>query len=106
MNIYEQLIDTFAPLVQDTFTTNEIKKMVYEKHGSNRSSTYPSDYCYNRTNLGIEFNKHLFIYLSRGKYQYVGENFRYEGLVYQRPSGETVDSVAGEWKDGIYKSII
>ncbi len=26
MNIYEQLIDTFTPMVQNTFTTNEIKK--------------------------------------------------------------------------------
>ena len=106
MNIYEQLIDTFAPMVQDTFTTYEIKKMVHEKHNTNRSSIIPSDYCYNRINFGIEFDKHLFVYLSRGKYQYVGENHPYEGIVYQRPSDDTVDSVAGEWKGGIYKSII
>ena len=102
MTIYEQIVDTLEPLNQDTFTTSEIKKLVYEEHGTNRGSVVPSDYCYNRTNVGVEFNQHLFIYLSRGKYRYVGENHNFEGLVYQRPSGDTVDSVAGEWKNGIY----
>ena len=104
MNSYEQVIDTLTPLPQDTFTAHEIKKLVSEKHGTNQNSIIPSDYCYNRTTHVIKFNKHILIYLSRGNYQFVGENYPYNGPVYQKPQGETVDSVVGEWKDGVFTS--
>ena len=36
------------------------------------------------------------------EYKYVGENYGYEGLVFQRPWGNTVDGIAGKWMDGVY----
>ncbi|MBO7236746.1 MAG: hypothetical protein J6V45_01530, partial [Kiritimatiellae bacterium] len=37
----------------------EIKQMVYNRFGRNKSSILPSDYCYNRLNFGIDYSKNV-----------------------------------------------
>jgi hypothetical protein len=105
MNIYEKILNALTPLTQNNFTTHEIKKIVHEKYGTNWSSVIPSDFCYNRINQGIKFDKFLFIRLSRGNYHFVGENYPYNGFVYKKPSGDTIESVAGEWRDGVFTPV-
>ena len=79
MKIIDEVKFTFAnKKIGTEFTTNEIKQMVYDKFGRNKSSVIPSDYCYNMTNKGKtgslkDFN--IFIQIKRGLYQYVGENY-------------------------------
>jgi hypothetical protein len=60
----------------------------------------PYDYCYNRLNKGISFDKHIFVRLSKDVYKFVGENYKYTGPVYYRPQGFKADLVAGHWKNG------
>jgi hypothetical protein len=52
--------------------------------GTEKSSILPSDYCYNRTNEGINFQTHLHLFLSLndGSYVYLGPQFPYNGPVY------------------------
>lgn len=63
----------------------------------------PSDYCYNISNDGIDFEKwlHLFKHRSRGRYIYLGENCKFTGEVMHHPKGG-VEYPCGEWKDGVY----
>ena len=103
MKVHEQIIDTLEPLSQNIFTTREIRKLVHDKHGTNRTSVNPPDLCYNRINSVTNFNHHIFLYLSRNKYEYVGENYPCNGLlVMKRPLGETRDVRAGQWSNGVY----
>ena len=47
----------------------------------------PSDYCYNRKNYVINYEKqpHYFLFLERGRYKYVGKNYNYNGFVEHNP---------------------
>ena len=47
----------------------------------------PSDYCYNRKNKGINYNKqpHYFLRLGRGKYKYVGKDYIFTGEIEEKP---------------------
>lgn len=72
MTNIEKVRHTFANCETGTiFSTSEIKDMVILKHGGNRGSIIPSDYCYNLTNKGkiedpvlAKFN--IFEWISRG----------------------------------------
>lgn len=81
MTILDEVRETFKNVeLEEVFTTDEIKEMVYLKFGRNKSSVIPSDYSYNMTNKGKigsleDFN--IFIQLKRGLYKYVGENYSY-----------------------------
>lgn len=82
MTINEQIVDTFKnEKIGRSYTTGEIKDMVFEKHGTNRGSVIPSDICYNSSNWGVEnagyhrTNKRLFLKKERGVFQYVGPDF-------------------------------
>ena len=81
-------------------TSSQIKDMVSRKFGTNKNSVLPSDYCYNRTNKGISFSKHIFEMIDRDNYRYLGENYPYSGHVYHRPMRAAGDSIVGEWKNG------
>lgn len=69
------------------FSTGWFKDELSEKYKRPRDSYIPSDYCYNRTNRGIQYEKqpHYFLYLERGKYQYKGKNYNYQGIVETDP---------------------
>jgi hypothetical protein len=73
---------------------------VQQRFGTNRSSIIPSDYCYNRRNKGIPFDKHIFEWLGRSQYRYLGENHPYSGRVVWQPAGEGEEQIVGEWRDG------
>lgn len=79
------------------YSRKQIETLVNERY-HNITSILPSDYCYNRINKDTikDFEKrmHLFEYMERNKYKYIGENFPYTGKI------EYLDSCVGEWKDG------
>src|SRR5690625_4500720 len=74
--------------------------MVITRFQTNPGSVIISDYCYNRYNSGIPFDKHLFIYMTKSTYKYIGENYPYTGLIYHKPRGEKYDSIVVEWDAG------
>lgn len=102
MNILDKVKDTFKECVIDTeFSTQEIIDKVVQKHGCNPSSIIPSDYCYNRINNGINFEKylHIFEHIERSVYRYLGENYPYNGRIYHKPKGGN-EILIGEWSNG------
>ncbi|USK57835.1 hypothetical protein LIS82_26825 (plasmid) [Cytobacillus solani] len=100
MTIYEQLKEVLKERKGDTLTSTEIIDRLISKFKTNRSSINLADYCYNRYNYGISFNKHLFIYITRNTYRFVGENHPYTGLIFHKPKGSEQESVVGEWDNG------
>lgn len=87
------------------FTTAQIKQLAEDNYGLNKSSVIPSDYCYNRINEGIGFDKNILIYLGFGEFLYVGKSYKYKGLVFQKTKGEREDKIVGKWHDGVYHPI-
>ena len=83
MTILDQVRDTFKDTAIGTIlSTKDIKFKVNNKFGTKFGSIIPSGYCYNRTNKDKENNNSLkkfniFIFIKRGKYEYVGENYKY-----------------------------
>lgn len=73
------------------FSTKWFKKVLSEKYNRSNGSYIPSDYCYNRSNKGIIHEKqpHYFLWLSRGKYQYVGKDYVYNGEVERNQKNKT-----------------
>jgi hypothetical protein len=74
--------------------------MLKLKHGTNPSSIILSDFCYNRINDGIKFDKHIFQYLAPKTYKFLGENYPYSGLIIHKPKGQKIEKILGEWKCG------
>ena len=101
VTIYEQLKEVLAEREGDLVTASEMKALLSAKYGTNKESILLADYCYNRYNAGILFTKHLFQYIDRNMYKYLGENAPYTGLIFQKKKGETTDSIVGEWIDGV-----
>lgn len=100
LTIYKQLIEVLKDSLGLTLSTKEISGKLISKFNTNPRSIILSDYCYNRYNSGIDFNQHLFIYIDRNTYRYVGENYAYTGLVFHKPKGKKYESVVGEWDKG------
>lgn len=106
MNIIDKVIYTFKNVkVGKEFTRDEIVKMVVQKYSINESSIIPSDYCYNRYNLGVKFDKdtRLFEYKEREKYIYLGQNYNYNGNIFWKPKGEKYDLKIGEWNNNSFE---
>lgn len=60
LSILDMVIDTFKNTPIDTeFSRSEIVNLVTSKFGCNPTSVIPSDYCYNRLNNGIDYEKYL-----------------------------------------------
>lgn len=100
MTIYEQLKEVLKENKGDTLLSKEIKDKLITKFNTNPGSIILSDYCYNRYNDGIPFNKHLFIYINRSTYRYVGEGYPYTGLIFHKAKGSDYEYVVGEWDNG------
>lgn len=100
MTIYEQLKDLLQDEKGYQITAAQIKALMKEKYGTNASSIIPSDYCYNRCNDGIDFDKHIFEYLGRNTYKYLGEGFPYSGKIFHKPVKQKFEKVLGEWING------
>ncbi len=104
MGIYEQIKDVMGTYeVEDIVSAKEVLDAVVQKFNVKRNSILLSDFCYNRTNDGIDFNRHIFEYLSPGQYKYLGENYKYSGLIYHKPKRQKKDMVVGRWEGGVKK---
>ena len=107
MTIYEQIKNILNDRIGSTVTASEIKHALKAKFGTNASSIIPSDYCYNRINDGIKFEKHIFEYIDHNIYKYLGERYPFTGLIFHKPTGQTNELIYGEWNNGrkiIYKT--
>ena len=109
MTIKEQVAFTIENLINEYGTHHKVSRqelleLLESTFGTNRKSVIPSDYCYNRTNKGIEFSKstRLLLFLGDGMYECLGENYNFNGDVYTREKGSKVDVVVGTWKEGIF----
>lgn len=82
----------------------ELYELLGARFGTNSGSVIPSDYCYNRTNKGIEFSKkpRLFYFMGDGMYECLGENYPFNGPVYICEKGSTEDIEVGVWKNGVF----
>lgn len=96
MTIVEKMIKSFGSNhIGKIFSRQEIIDIFLETYpGTNRTSVIPSDYCYNRTNKGINFENHLFEHLGSARYKVLGANYDYEGPILWK--GDKV----GEWRKG------
>ncbi|MCR5261460.1 MAG: hypothetical protein K6C94_06435 [Candidatus Gastranaerophilales bacterium] len=74
------------------FSTKWFKTELSKKYKRSRDSYIPSDYCYNRKNNGINYDKqpHYFLFLECGKYKYVGKNYIYKGLIEHKPKNKNL----------------
>ena len=102
MTILEKVKETFKDCrIGTIFSFGEIRSMVIHKFGCNPESVIPSDYCYNRINNGIDFDNylHIFEYINRNQYKYLGEGYAYTGKILHKPKGG-YEVIVGEWKDG------
>jgi len=107
VTIYEQIKNILNDRIGSTVTASEIKHALKAKFGTNASSIIPSDYCYNRINDGIKFEKHIFEYIDHNIYKYLGERYPFTGLIFHKPTGQTNELIYGEWNNGrkiIYKT--
>lgn len=100
MTIFDQIKEILESKEGSIVTSSEIKNDLNLKYGTNKQSIIPSDYCYNRLNNGIKFNKHLFEFINRNSYKYLGENYPYNGKIFHGPQRQK-ERVCGEWKNGI-----
>jgi hypothetical protein len=103
LSLYEQIKNTMAQhVIGEEMTTGQIRDEVHARFGTNKDSVIPTDYCYNRDNHGINFEKHpkLFVYIDRGRLQYVGDNYICQGDVFAMPRGERFDRPVGKWERG------
>ena len=82
----------------------EICELLSDRFGTNITSVIPSDYCYNRTNKGIEFleKPRLLSFHGNGIYECLGENYLFSGPVYTREVGAANDVEVGFWRNGIF----
>lgn len=100
MKIFDQLKDVLAGRESELMTRQEIQQLMKDRHNRNPDSIIPSDYCYNRWNKGIAFTQHIFEYMTRSTYKYIGENASYTGLIYRKEKGGKTEEVVGEWMNG------
>jgi len=101
MTIFEQIKEVLKNEVGTIVTSKEVIDSIHNKYGTNPKSIILSDYCYNRFNKGIKFDKHLFQYVNKNSYKYLGENYKYTGLIYHKAKGCKKELIVGEWKNGI-----
>ena len=112
MTIAEKIIEVINDYVSLNGTgmkmsREQLYNVVSETYQMNKNSFLPADYCYNRTNEGIDFEKqaHLFERTDDGDYIVLGMDYPYSGLVQYRRRGETEDSVCGVWTNGLYEEV-
>ena len=102
--VEQEIVATLAHIeIGRVLSFAEIRQMVYERFGRNKSSVIPSDYCYNRLNFGIDYNKnvHLFEFLGDGEYRYLGIDYPYNGKLYHKIKGTDNAAIVGEVVGGV-----
>lgn len=101
MTIYEQLKSILDNRLDEIVTPVEVRRTLQVVYGTNPKSILLSDYCYNRYNNGADFNKHLFEYIDRNSYKYLGEKSAFTGLIFHKPKGQEKEIIVGEWNNGV-----
>ena len=101
MTIYEQIKQVLVNDMNQMVSPAEVKKRLQKEFGTNPSSIILSDYCYNRYNKGIGFNNHVFQYITKNTYKYLGEHYLYTGLIFHKPKGQEREVIVGEWRNGV-----
>lgn len=91
--------------IGNVVTKKELSAVVNEIMTVESNSFLPADYCYNRTNQGINFEKqvHLFELMDDGNYKVLGEDYPYSGPVFGRKEDGTGYEIKGVWLDGEYE---
>lgn len=101
--VLNEVVQTFKDTpINTVFSRSEIIELVTSKYNRNPTSIIPSDYCYNRLNKGINYEKylHIFEYTEDKKYRYLGLNYPYTGKIIHKPKGG-FEVVVGELKKGV-----
>lgn len=101
MTIYDQINQVLNNRKNDIITLKEMKYILRQTYGTNPGSVVLTDYCYNRFKNGINFKKHIFEYIKRGTFKYLGENYPYTGKIYHKPKGQKSEIIIGEWNNGV-----
>lgn len=109
MTIEEKITEVINDYVSSNgtaskMTPDQLYSLVTATYPMNRNSFLPADYCYNRTNESIDFEKHVHLFerAGDGNYLVLGEDYPYSGPVYYRRRGEAEDSIRGVWTNGLY----
>lgn len=105
-SVFQEVVETFKNVPINTiFSRSEIIALVTSKYDRNPKSIIPSDYCYNRLNNGIKYEKylHLFEYTDDKNYKYLGLDYPYSGKILHKPKGG-FEVVVGELKNGVLVS--
>ncbi len=100
MTIYEQFKELLKNREGDIVTNAEVKSKLNKTYATKYESIFLSDYCYNRINNGIRFDKHIFEFLGGGEYKYLGEYYPYTGKIFHKPLHQQIKEV-GEWINGV-----
>ena len=97
--IASEIVSEYGPHYK--ISLKEIYELLGARFNTNSNSIIPSDYCYDRVNKGIEFEKkpHLFKFLGDGMYECLGENFLFTGDV----ENASDNVVVGEWQNGVFR---
>ena len=87
-----------------TISLKDFYELLGSRFGTNSGSIIPSDYCYNRTNKGIEFLKkpRLLFSLGDGMYECLGEDYPFNGPVYTCEKGSDKEIKVGVWENGTF----
>lgn len=101
VKIYDRLKEVLKGREDEIVTRQEIQRLMKARFGTNPGSVIPTDYCYNRWNKGISFTEHIFEYMTRSTYKYIGEHVPYSGLIYSKALGAEGEEVIGEWNEGV-----
>src|SRR4051794_15152424 len=87
-------------LRSEPIARKDLVRAVVALTGCSPDSVLPSDFTYNLVNkAGFSCERPIFIRKTRGRYLFVGRNYRYDGLIYWTPAGGK-ERVVGTWRDG------
>ena len=106
MTIDEQMRMVVTEIVSEygahyKISLKELYELLSARFKTNSNSIIPSDYCYNRVNKGIAFEKkpHLFRFLGDGIYECLGEGYPFTGDV--ENANDSI--VVGSWENGVFR---
>lgn len=100
LSIFAQLQEVLKGQEGKLVYRADVVQAVSDRFGTNPGSVILSDYCYNRFNNGIPFKQHLFEYVTRSTYKYLGECYPYNGLIFHKKKGSSSEEAVGEWLNG------
>lgn len=98
--LYQRIVTVLENQEHQILTRKQIIEKIRKRYKIKPSSVNLTSFCYNRYNKGVRLECNLFHYACTGKYEYLGTDYNYTGLVYQRKKGAKEDVVVGDWLSG------